>query len=264
MREGGAAVAKGKKKYTLLDWEDWYLLACRYAEEHGDLLVPRAYVCPTGELLGRWVERQRAKHNRVASMRGHMEPWQAEMLERIGMVWKLEYRRDWAEWMERLDEYSAAHGNLDIPHDYSHGGYHLGNWLVKQRQYYAAGELTDAEVADLEARGVNWSLRTRRRAWDDWYADAAAYYREHGNLMVHLDYRTPGGCKLGFWIYRQRDVYMGRKKGLSLSESQIERLNAIGMVWAPLERRKAPPGADITPGILSAGLAQAPSPRAEA
>ncbi|MBR0057483.1 MAG: helicase associated domain-containing protein, partial [Kiritimatiellae bacterium] len=52
---------------------------------------------------------------------------------------------------------------LDVPHEERFEGYGLGDWLVKQRLRYAAGELTEREIADLEARGVRWSLRTRPR-----------------------------------------------------------------------------------------------------
>lgn len=220
-----------------MDWEDWYLLAVRYRDEHGDLLIPRDYVCPNGEKLGRWIERQRAKYNRVASMRGRLDEWQIACLDRIGMVWKLEHRREWDTWLALLDCYAAAYGHVDVPHSYTLDGCGLGDWLIKQRLRHAAGELTEEETASLEARGVNWSLRARQRSWEEWYADAAEYYRRHGDLMVRLDEVTAGGGKLGYWIYRQRDIYMGRKKGLRLSEKQIERLNAIGMVWEPLAVR---------------------------
>ena len=228
---------KNRKKQPCMAWEEWYLLAARYYEEHGDLLIPRDYVCPTGQKLGRWIERQRAKYNRVPSMQGHIEGWQIEYLERIGMVWKLEYRREWEDWLKKLDWYLSVHGNIDVPHDYEHDGYGLGNWLIKQRLRHAAGELSPEKAADLEARGISWNLRTRLRSWDDWYADARAYYREHADLMVQLDYLTPDGDRLGFWIYRQRDIYMGRRKGLRLTEEQIDRLNHIGMNWEPLASR---------------------------
>ena len=227
---------RGRKR-AVMDWEDWYLLAAGYFGRHGDLLIPRDYVCPTGEKLGRWIERQRAKYNRVPTISGHLDEWQVECLERIGMVWKLETRRDWDTWLEMLDRYAAEHGDIDVPHSYTVNGSGLGDWLVKQRLRYAAGELAPWAIDELEARGVNWSLRTRPRTWDEWFADAEAYYRAHGDLMVRLDDLTPDGRKLGYWIYRQRDIYMGRKKGLRLTEEQIKRLSGIGMVWDPLTTR---------------------------
>ena len=220
-----------------MDWEEWYLLAARYFEEHGDLLIPRDYVCPAGEKLGRWIERQRAKYNRVASINGALDAVQVAYLEQIGMVWKLETRRGWEEWLALLDAYAAEHGNIDVPHEYECGGAGLGDWLVKQRLRYAAGEMTEREIKALEARGVNWRLKTKPRSWDDWFADAEDYYRTHGHLMVRLDELTPDGGKLGYWIYKQRDIYMGRKPGQTLTQGQVDRLNSIGMIWEPTAGR---------------------------
>lgn len=220
-----------------MDWEDWYLLAARYYEEHRDLLVPRDYICPAGEKLGRWIERQRAKYNRVPSVVGNLDGVQINYLNQIGMVWKLETRRGWDEWLRLLDAYAKEHGNIDVPHACEYGGAGLGGWLAKRRLDYAAGKLTPDEIQTLEARGVNWALQPRQRSWDDWFVDAQDYYRRHGHLMVHLDDLTSDGAKLGYWIYKQRDIYMGRKPGQTLTQEQIDRLNGIGMVWEPLAAR---------------------------
>ena len=244
-----------RKKRPVMDWEEWYVLALRYFETYGDLLIPRDYVCPTGEKLGRWIERQRAKYNRVPTIKGYLEPCQIEMLNRIGMVWKLEHRRDWETWLEQLDLYIAAHGNADVPHAYAQNGYGLGDWLAKQKQYYAAGTLGAREIADLEARDVRWRARTVRRHWNDWFADAEAYYREHGDLRVTLGYQTSDGSKLGYWIYKQRDIYMGRKKGLRLTQEQIDRLNGLDMVWNPCGvRPRVPGGQTAKPGGEAVGV----------
>ena len=231
-------MSQARKTRRRLDWDEWYMLAVEYRDTYGDLLVPMKYRTPSGFGLGRWIEGQRARYNHVPSAKGPLEGWQIDYLNRIGMVWKLENRYAWDRWLEMLDAYAADHGDIDIPFDYEQDGFHLGNWLRKQRMYYSAGELSPKEIDDLEARGINWSLRTHPRSWDDWFADAAAYYREHADLMVPADYETSSGDKLGTWIYQQRDIYMGRKKGRSLSQNRIDQLNSIGMVWEPLFLRE--------------------------
>ena len=55
-------------------------------------------------------------------------------------------------------------------------------------------------------------------------------YAEHGALKVTKKYKTVAGFSLGSWIGAQRFVYTGNRAG-SLSESQVERLNSIGMIW---------------------------------
>ena len=59
------------------------------------------------------------------------------------------------------------------------------------------------------------------------YKLALEYYNEHGDLLVSQDYKTKSGENLGTWISRARKAY---KKG-DLSPDQIEKLEAIGMVW---------------------------------
>ena len=218
---------------TRRSWDEWYRLAKRYREAHGDLLVPAAYVCSGGERLGRWIERQRARYNRVATIDRDMHPEEIELLNAIDMVWKLEYRHAWADWLGALDSYRKLHGNLDIPEDYVCGAYALGNWVVKQRRLYAEGALTARQAADLDARGMLWTVRTRPRDWEDWFQEARAYFEAHGDLMVPPDYQTGEGHRLGLWIYQQRDLYMGRRPNRTLTPEQIGRLEAIGMVWEP-------------------------------
>ena len=66
--------------------------------------------------------------------------------------------------------------------------------------------------------------------WDHYFAAAAAYYAEHGNLKVPKRYVNREGLCLGLWIQRQRDA---RKDGgdTMLSLGQIEKLDSIGMIW---------------------------------
>lgn len=66
--------------------------------------------------------------------------------------------------------------------------------------------------------------------WEQYFAAAKEYAAEHGDLKVPKKYKTAAGLSLGSWIGVQRSVYAGNRAG-SLSESQIERLNSIGMIW---------------------------------
>lgn len=66
--------------------------------------------------------------------------------------------------------------------------------------------------------------------WEQYFHAASLYAAEHGNLNVPKAYKTPGGLSLGSWIVTQRRVRRGSVGGV-LTESQIERLDGIGMVW---------------------------------
>lgn len=67
-------------------------------------------------------------------------------------------------------------------------------------------------------------------SWDDYYELAAQYYKEHGNLLVPINY-SKNGMNLGSWINEKRKTMKGKGHGRSLTEEQIEKLDAIGMVW---------------------------------
>ena len=66
--------------------------------------------------------------------------------------------------------------------------------------------------------------------WEQYFAVAKEYAAEHGDLKVPKKYKTAEGLSLGSCISVQRSVYAGNRAG-SLSESQIEKLNSIGMIW---------------------------------
>ena len=66
--------------------------------------------------------------------------------------------------------------------------------------------------------------------WEQKFAIAEEYYYEFGHLNVPDKY-VYGGIILGNWIYLQRKNYRENK----LSQEQIDRLNAMHMVWDVIE-----------------------------
>ena len=67
-------------------------------------------------------------------------------------------------------------------------------------------------------------------SWSLMYHYAEEYARENGNLDVPKRYVTPEGYSLGSWLHTQRQVYNKKIAG-TLTQSQIELLDAIGMRW---------------------------------
>ena len=67
-------------------------------------------------------------------------------------------------------------------------------------------------------------------SWDDYYGLAVEYFKEHGNLLVPINY-SKNGMNLGYWIIDQRKIMKGQGHRRDLTEEQIEKLDAIGMVW---------------------------------
>lgn len=117
-------------------WEEWYADAKDYYREHGDLLVPANYVTDEGEKLGKWLHRQRAKYNGASYVKGCLSDTEIKLLEKIGMVWRMEYRFPWKEWIEVAREYREEHGDLLVPTNCKIRKYALGYWIKEKRRMY--------------------------------------------------------------------------------------------------------------------------------
>jgi len=71
---------------------------------------------------------------------------------------------------------------------------------------------------------------TLSASWNLMYQLARSYYEEHGDLLPPQNYKTAGGYSLGTWLATQRNIRHGTARG-HLSETQVARLDAIGMRW---------------------------------
>lgn len=71
--------------------------------------------------------------------------------------------------------------------------------------------------------------------WEDYFVLAEEYYRKNGNLAIPQKYITESGVKLGVWIHTQRRAYNGTSQS-KINESQILKLNSIGMIWKSKNR----------------------------
>lgn len=218
---------KNKVTRTVREWDEWLEDAQEYYAAFGNLLVSSRYETPDGYKLGRWIERQRAIYNGNPKIAGHLSLDQIKALNRIGMIWKLENRREWEVWLGLCDQYLKENGDLLVPKSYELKGAGLGNWINEQRKRYHKNVLTEDQIAELNKRKMVWSLG-QRRAWEDWYEDAKEYYALHGDLLVPLSYITDEGELLGQWIFGQR---YHRNSGKIYSEERIKQLDLIGMVW---------------------------------
>lgn len=205
-------------------WQKGYQAALEYRGEHGDLNVPTSYRASDGYRLGAWIADQRESKNMPARRR--------QMLCDIGMIWQKP--DSWEVRYALAAEYYNKHGDLNIPPEYKPGGIWLAKWLSEQRQIYAGkrGEkrLTEEQIKRLDDLGICWnaSADTRNRtAWEARIAEAERYFSEHGDLNVPASYVGSDGKRLGSWLKVQRKSFRDGK----LSDEQIKRLSAVGMVW---------------------------------
>ena len=223
--------ALGMRWGTVSDvsWERHYAACRAYREEYGDLNVPGDYVTENGLALGTWIIAVR-NFRRSGAKAPCCTPERLQMLDDLGMIWDAADHL-WNRSYEAARAYRAQHGDLEVPHGYIQDGVNLYGWLAGLRQLYRGvpgrrGGLTPERIAQLDALGMRWGSKSDA-AWEKGYAEAKAYYKEHGAADAPLRYVTADGYKLGAWLARCREKYA---KG-SLSAERVRRLERIGMVW---------------------------------
>ena len=79
----------------------------------------------------------------------------------------------------------------------------------------------------LDALEMRWE---KNDPWETRYQLAKAYYREHGDLNI------PGGYVvediwLNKWLNEQKQIYLDKRSGKSLTDRQIAKLEKIGISW---------------------------------
>lgn len=213
-------------------WEQYFHAASLYAAEHGDLNVPKAYKTPGGLSLGSWIITQRRVRRGVIS--GVLTESQIERLDGIGMVWETRSEAAWNRNYAAAKAYYEQHGDLLVPVRYkTEDGAALGQWLNNLRQNArperGSLSITPEQIAQLNEIGMVWNARDWQ--WENGFRHAAAYFAEHGDLLVPAQYQSADGFLLGGWLLNQRYAKGGLHNKKPLTESQVRRLEAIGMQW---------------------------------
>ena len=201
-------------------WEKGYKEALEYRRTYGNLNVPSLFKTATGYPLGRWISAQR--DNKKLSER------RRTLLNDIGMIW--EKQDSWEMRYAMAKAYYEAHGNLNMPGDYAVDGVWIAKWLNEQKQIYMGKrkgkKLTDDQIERLNRIGMSWGRRYAD-VWESHYAEAKRYFESHGDLLVPVGHLEADGKNLNRWLITQRKYRLAGK----LTQKQIERLSAIGMVW---------------------------------
>lgn len=133
-----------KNKINYLSWNEYYELAKKYYEVHGNLEIPARFKTndgftydPNGKInLGSWIVTKRCKCLPNSEC--------GKLLSQIGM--RFENKRStltWEETYEYAKKYYEACGDLEIPKKFktndgvnydSNGKINLGQWKIRQRQ----------------------------------------------------------------------------------------------------------------------------------
>lgn len=223
-------------------WNQYYYLAKKYYEEHGNLLISSNYITPCGIKLGIWINNQRKyyKKREDEDRNPNFTKHRIDLLEQIGMIWDVrsyikeqsrikevnrraarafikQERLDiiWDKYYKEAVKYYKSNGNLLVPLEYVVNGVGLGTWISAQRRNYKQGKLNSNQIDELEALGMIWNFS--KTTWYNFYQYVKAFYLKNGNLSIPSGY-VVDGYNLGNWINNQRQLY---KKGKLTKEKEI-------------------------------------------
>ena len=153
-------------------WEDYYELAKKYYEYHGNLLIPASFKTinsitydENGKKLGQWLSRQRIDFSSLTSER-------QQLLKQIGFVLNAQEEK-WQQMYELAKKYYEHHGNLLITASfkstngvtYDENGKKLGQWLSSQRKYFSS--LTSERQQLLKQ--IGFVLNVYEEQWQQMY-----------------------------------------------------------------------------------------------
>jgi superfamily II DNA or RNA helicase len=203
------------------DFQENLAALCAFFEREGHVRVPPAH--REGDLpLGSWVGSQRTVYKK-----GALSPERTAALEALGMIWD-PLESDFQENLAALRAFSEREGHVRVPSTHREGEMLLGSWLNTQRTVYKKGKLAPERIAALESLGMIWDQI--EQFFQDNLAALRAFSEREGHARVPFTHRE-GELQLGTWVSNQRKAH----KNGQLSPERTAALEALGMIWDPLE-----------------------------
>ena len=235
-----------ERQPTRRTFDDYYKELLVYFEREGHIDIPQSYINPsTGCKLGLYLTRLR--NIRKKTDRGHLSQDQINRLNALGMKWvKREHPyRDFDYYYQQLIKFYRREGHIKVPTRFidPDTGCHLGNFIncVRQAQRGTGHDivLTDRQIEMLNDLGMVWQVQASPLPFDTYYEELLRYYRREGHIRVPGNYIVPeNGCKLGKFIQRMRAIRAGTASSGFITQEQIAKLDAMGMVWNASNSKK--------------------------
>ena len=235
-----------ERQPTRRTFDDYYKELLVYFEREGHIDIPQSYINPsTGCKLGLYLTRLR--NIRKKTDRGHLSQDQINRLNALGMKWvKREHPyRDFDYYYQQLIKFYRREGHIKVPTRFidPDTGCHLGNFIncVRQAKRGTGHDivLTDRQIEMLIDLGMVWQVQASPLPFDTYYEELLRYYRREGHIRVPGNYIVPeNGCKLGKFIQRMRAIRAGTASSGFITQEQIAKLDAMGMVWNASNSKK--------------------------
>ncbi|MET8160361.1 Helicase associated domain protein [Sphaerisporangium sp. NPDC005289] len=209
------------------DFEQGLAAATAYAQQHGDLDVPSAWITEDDFRLGSWLHSRRHRATRLPAE-------QRQALEALDPHWASRRKKadTWNRYYAAAKTYVDQHQVLPSQVTRNHlpppEGLDFRDWLRDQRQLARQGKLSRERRAKLEALDPAWCPeQTQQQLWDSKLQAAAAYVRQHGRLPFGRYVPRPEGDDFRTWLNSQR----GLARAGSLQEHRRQALDALDPHW---------------------------------
>jgi len=182
--------------------------------------VADSYITESGYGLGLWVANNRYTKDKLTLDR-------FQRLEALGFAWDA-LKVMWEQGFQELVVYKEEFGNCLVADSYiTESSYRLGLWVATQRA--RKDRLSLDRIQRLDGLGFAWDAL--KVMWEQGFQELVVYKEEFGNCLVADSYITESEHRLGRWVTRQRS------RRVNLLPEHIERLDALGFVWDPLDAK---------------------------
>lgn len=208
-------------------WNKRIALCREYYETNGNLNVSQRYVVDD-IWLGKWLYLCRRTYR--GEIKGEaLTQEQTSDLEAVGIDWLTPNERKWENNYLVAQKLYLDTGNINVEHKLTtEDNVCIGRWLALQKRYFADGKLTQEQIDKLNTLEIKW---VSEDTWEQTFSRLKEYADKHGSLTIPRDYTTPEGIKLSAWLRNQISAYNGKNKYRSLTDEQVEKLEAVGVVW---------------------------------
>jgi len=199
-------------------WDERFGELIKFKERFGDCNVPQ--LDAEYEQLANWVSNQRSlrKVKKIS-------PQRIARLESIGFHWNM-LDAFWENRFSELVNFQQQKGHCRVPFDWPENK-KLSLWVGTQRQDKKKGKLDSEKERRLQEIGFDWN--PAEFAWEKNFVTLVKFFQQGGHLDVPEKWSDAPGLRR--WVNKQREDY---KRG-KLNAVQIERMDDLGFIWAPLD-----------------------------